>query len=78
MKDFEKVKDLILNHFSLITLSIGLLLIISNTIDISVYRNPKDPNDKLNTHFGLNVAGLVFIGLFVSNDYIFPHLVKKH
>jgi len=77
MKYFEETKEFVMSHFSLITLSIGLLLIISNTIDISVHRNPKDPKDKLNTHYGLNVAGLVFIALFVSNDYIFPHLVKK-
>jgi hypothetical protein len=73
----QTAKEFTINHFSAIVLSIGLLLIVSNTIDISVNRNAEDKKDKLNTYFGLNVSGLVFIGLYLSNEYIFPVLVNK-
>jgi hypothetical protein len=77
MDYFQSAKEFTILHFSVIVLSVGLLLIISNTIDISVKRNSKDDKDHLNTYFGLNVSGLVFLGLFVANEYIFPHLVNN-
>jgi hypothetical protein len=78
MEYFNIAKQFTIEHFSAIVLSVGLLLIVSNTIDISVNRNPADKKDKLNTYFGLNVSGLIFIGLYIANEYVFPYLVTKH
>ena len=76
MNYLESAKEFTLHHFSAIVLSVGLLLIISNTIDISTQRNPLDKNDKINTAFNLNVSGLVFIGLYLANEHVFPILAN--
>lgn len=72
MEVFNTVKSFITEHFSMITLSLGLLFIGSNTIDIGVKRNPKDDKDQLNTYYGLNVTGIVFICLFIIKEYVMP------
>ena len=77
MEYLQITKQFIIDHFSFVTFSLGLLFIISNTIDMSVKRNPIDPKDKLNTSYSLNIAGLTFIALFVTNEYLFPYINKN-
>jgi len=77
MQYFQGAKEFLITHFSAIVLSLGLLFIISSTLDINTSRKPTDPKDKLNTYYGLNVTSIVFLSLYIGNQYIFPHLVNN-
>lgn len=77
MQYIQATKEFLMTHFSAIVLSLGLLFIISSTLDINTSRKPKDPQDKLNTYYGLNVTAIVFLSLYIGNQYIFPHLVNN-
>ena len=48
MQYFNQAKEFLITHFSAIVLSLGLLFIISSTLDINTNRKPTDPKDKLN------------------------------
>jgi len=77
MEYFEGLKKLIVNQFSTIAIIIALIMLIINTIEINSARKPSDSNDPLNKAFGLNVASLVFLSLFVINHYVSLYTVKK-
>jgi hypothetical protein len=72
MEGYSVEKSFIMKHFSLIALSLGLLFIGSATIDIGLKRNPKDEKDQLNTYYGLNITGIVFICINIISTYIMP------
>ena len=74
MEYLQTAKDFTMNHFSSIVLFVGFLLIGSNTLDMGSRRNAADAKDKYNTAYNLNVAGIVFLSLFVINEYVIPGL----
>jgi hypothetical protein len=74
MQIFQNAKEFTVAHFSTIVLCLGCLFIFSSTLDINSNRNPKDTNDKLNTYYGLNVTALVFLSLFIGNEYVLPYI----
>lgn len=77
MQYFQTAKEFTLEHFSAIVLSLGFIFLFSNTIEINNGRNPKDSKDKLNTYYGLNVTAIVFISLFIGNEYVLPYITKS-
>ena len=70
----EAAKKLVVNQFSNIVVFVGLIMLLANTIEINNARKPNDPKDPLNQAYGLNVASLVFLSLFVANHYIVPYI----
>jgi len=76
MVSFEEIKNLVVKEFSHIVLGLGLLLLVASTLDINASRNPKNEKDKLNDYYGLNVASLVFLSLFVANQYVVPYFMQ--
>jgi len=77
MEAFQTAKQFLMDHFSAITLSVGLLLLVTNTSEMSGHRNSKDPKDKTNGHFNLNVYALVSLTLFVLHEYAWEFFMNK-
>ena len=76
MEYFEGAKKLVVEQFSNISIFVALIMLIANTVQINAARKPNNSSDPLNQAYGLNVASLVFLSLFVANHYLTAYI--KH